>query len=143
MRRGSSNLPFCANPGITMVFVPLPGWERAACNAAGYYASVAQLVEHSPFKRGVVGSSPIRRTNMVPSSNWLGRRPLKPVMLSSSLAGITNMARIASGCATLFRKQAGFFEPCGFDAHPCRHKTSVTCFSVCPVFCAVTVDEIV
>ena len=55
-----------------MVFVPLPYWERAACNAAGYYASVAQLVEHSPFKRGVVGSSPIRRTNMVPSSNWLG-----------------------------------------------------------------------
>ena len=31
-------------------------------NICGEYAPVAQLVEHRPFKAGVLGSSPSRRT---------------------------------------------------------------------------------
>lgn len=36
-----------------------------------------------------VGSNPTRISNLVPSSNWSGRKPLKLVMLGSSPAGIT------------------------------------------------------
>lgn len=33
-------------------------------NICGKYAPVAQLVEHRPFKAGVLGSSPSRRTRV-------------------------------------------------------------------------------
>lgn len=42
-----------------------------------------------PAKLLIVGSNPTRISNLVPSSNWSGRKLLKLVMLGSNPAGIT------------------------------------------------------
>lgn len=56
---------------------------------ASPYAVVAQLVAHHLAKVDVAGSSPVYRSRSLLLIG-LGSWPLKPKMLSSSLAGITS-----------------------------------------------------
>ncbi len=51
---------------------------------------VAQLVEHSTFNAGVVGSSPTGVTIKLPSGAMVARRTLNPKVVGSTPASATN-----------------------------------------------------
>ena len=53
-------------PGFSII--TKPSREQTAL-----FGSIAQLVEHMPYKHGVTGSSPVVPTTLAPSHDYLAR----------------------------------------------------------------------
>ena len=87
-------------------------------------STLAAGVEHysrglrgHPAKLLLVGSNPTRISNLVPSSNWVGRKPLKLVMLGLSPAGIIIRGYSSIGRAAVSKTEGWVFKslcPCHY-----------------------------